>query len=113
FRVGFDQALEMGVAIARSTDAIYVTQNIPLNYMYVLFWQQVNPHDFQVQARYSLDADGNFAVHHWQQFYFDQPSLKNSPQPTFVYILKANEAALCPEPPLYQTQAWQVGRCDK
>ncbi len=114
FRVGLDVALEVATTMATPAEAIFITQDIPLNYIYVLFWRKIHPYDFQTQADYDVDSEGHFAVHHWQNFYFDTPSLEASATPSFIYILKAEEAdPLCKVTPAYQTEAWKVGRCNR
>jgi 4-amino-4-deoxy-L-arabinose transferase-like glycosyltransferase len=110
FQAGLDNALAVATELATPTEAIFVTPKIPLNYVYVLFWRRIHPHDFHRQAHYTIE-EGTFAVHNWQNFYFDRPSLQRRSQPTFIYVLQASEPPLCASAPLYQTQLWQVGRC--
>jgi 4-amino-4-deoxy-L-arabinose transferase-like glycosyltransferase len=110
FQAGLAQSLETAQSIAKPTEPIFVTETIPLNYIYVLFWQKVNPKTFQQQADYRVEK-GIYAVHRFDRYYFDLPTLRQDSPPSFVYLQRTNEKALCLEAPVLRTREWSVGRC--
>jgi 4-amino-4-deoxy-L-arabinose transferase-like glycosyltransferase len=110
FQADLAQSLETAQAMAKPTEPIFVTETIPLNYIYVLFWQKVNPKIFQLQANYRVEK-GIYAVHQFDRYYFDLPTLLQVSPSSFVYIQRVNEKPLCLEAPTLRTSAWSVGRC--
>lgn len=113
FQEDFAASLSMAQQSANLMEPIFVTQTIPLNYIYVLFFQPVNPQAFHQRADYRIE-NGIYVVHQFDRFYFDQEALaENAPQ-SFVYIQRANEKPLCSDPVLIKdTKFWAIGRCPR
>lgn len=113
FQEGFTASFRVAQQQADSVEPIFVTQTIPLNYLYTLFFLPVNPKMFHQRADYSIE-NGIYVVRKFDRFYFDQDALvKDEPQ-SFVYIQRANEKSFCPYSiSIAETKFWTVGRCLK
>ena len=70
-------------------DQIFVTSSYGRPYIYFLFYNQMNPADFQTESTHTRtgDAFGFFDVHAVGKYKFDPPDLAY-PQPRTLYALR-------------------------
>jgi 4-amino-4-deoxy-L-arabinose transferase-like glycosyltransferase len=113
FQEGFSASLHRAQQHAKPGELIFVTQAIPLNYIYVLFFQPVNPREFHQRADYRIE-NGIYVVDQLDRFYFNRDALAKASPQSFVYLQRADEKPLCPYPiSIAETKFWTVGRCLK
>ena len=75
--------------IENNYDQIYVTSDFGRPYIYLLFYQRLDPASFQKQAMTTRTGDvfGFFEVHSVGKYKFDAPDLAQ-PQPNTAYVLR-------------------------
>lgn len=114
FRRGLGPAIQAATRARTADEAILVTDSIPLDYMNVLYLQQIPPEFFHAEAEFSVGENGLFDVHRVGPYHFDEASLRRAHadlDASFVYLLRSNETAPCMSEPVHRTPSWHVGRC--
>lgn len=104
------RAVTTAVAGARAGETVYVTEAVPLNYVYFLFYARVPPAEFQANAVYHARPGRGYEVERLGRACFLRERLKLA-EPV-VSVLRATEDSLCPEPEvLFKDKWWRVDRC--
>ncbi|WP_229075922.1 glycosyltransferase family 39 protein [Actinoplanes sp. DH11] len=94
FSSGVDGALAFAATRAAPGMPIYVTDQVPLNYLYVLFHREVDPREFRANAEYGID-DSRYFVRNYRSYYFhpDDPALAAAP--VYVALFRTDEPSRC------------------
>jgi 4-amino-4-deoxy-L-arabinose transferase-like glycosyltransferase len=112
FQVGLENAINTAIEIAEPEEKILLTKDIPLNYIYVLFFKQIDPNSFQKNVVYSFQKD-SYRVEEYGRFYFDYQYLPQKPGNSFIYIQRINENKTCKVLMTKRMDDWMVNRCLK
>ncbi len=112
FNRGLDQAIAAAVSATRPGGALLLTETVPLNYVYFIYYAKVPPADFQEKAVYRTEPGRGFDVQSLGSVYFRRPALEAAPGGPAVYLLRASEDYPCAAPEvLFQDKWWRVYRC--
>lgn len=113
FRAGLGDALNQAKELTGQDEPILVTDKIPLDYMNVLYLQNVPPSFFHQNVEVSIDRRGLYDVHKVGRFYFNDAILARDIEPdgSYTYVLRSDEDVPCQAQPRYRSAFWTVGRC--
>ncbi|MDB5183467.1 MAG: hypothetical protein JWO07_148 [Candidatus Saccharibacteria bacterium] len=82
---------------------LYVTDSLSLNYMQVLWYQKINPVEFQ-------HSGSSFDHQQFENYYFSTASIPRGHDYTF--LVRDNEATPCKTPQhVEHLQDWKIGQC--
>ena len=112
FNRNLDLALTAAREAARPDETLRITEAIPLNYAYYLFFNRVPPAEFQEKAVYTVVPGAGFDVQRLGTAVFRRDALELVPTGTTLHVVRASEAPSCPEPEVvHQDKWWRVERC--
>jgi 4-amino-4-deoxy-L-arabinose transferase-like glycosyltransferase len=123
----FNSKIEMAMNLAEKNtyegEKIYLTQEVSINYLYPVFYKQIDPRDFRKESTIEF-KEGGYNVNNWKNYYFDRKNLDLRPGESFVFILKSCMNEWCDQYGLlYKSDVcknfimfeeidfWRVGRC--
>ncbi|GAA4588977.1 4-amino-4-deoxy-L-arabinose transferase-like glycosyltransferase [Actinoplanes octamycinicus] len=94
FAAGLDRALTVAERHTAPGQPVYLSDGIPLNYLYLLFYRDVDPREFRAHAQIELRGSVYF-VRNYRSFYFhqDDPALIASPE--YLGIYRVDEPKKC------------------
>lgn len=109
FRLGLEDALRAGIALAQPDGPVYVAAGEPQPYLYPLFYGLGSVAEFQATVR--MDAvDGVFKVSSFGRFVFDREALP--PGKSFVFVTLATALPCAAPEGLKSGPIWATGRCN-
>jgi hypothetical protein len=112
FNRDLGRAMAAAVGGARPGEKVLVTESVPLNYVYYLFYGKVPPAEFQDKAVYRAEPGRSFDVQRLGTVYFRRDALAAAPGESVVYLRRASEEAPCAAlEVLFQDKWWRVSRC--
>ncbi|MEV6301426.1 glycosyltransferase family 39 protein [Actinoplanes sp. NPDC051861] len=94
FSDGIGGALRVAARNAEPGEPVYVSEVVPLNYLYVLFHQRVDPRDFREQSEYYI-SEKTYFVRNVKQYYFHASDPALLAAPTYVAMFREDEKATC------------------
>jgi 4-amino-4-deoxy-L-arabinose transferase-like glycosyltransferase len=112
FQVGLENAINTAIEVAEPTEKILLTEEIPLNYIYFLFFKKIDPDSFQKNVVYRFQKD-SYKVKKYGRFYFDYQYLLQKSGDSFIYIQRLNENKTCKVSMSKQVDDWIINRCLK
>ncbi len=112
FQVGLEDALKVAIETAHPSEKILVSNKIPINYIYVLFFMKIKPQVFQQNALYDFH-DESFRVKRFDRFYFDNDSIRKEFKESFIYIHRSGESIACKAILEKKIKFWTISRCIK
>ncbi|WIM94545.1 glycosyltransferase family 39 protein [Actinoplanes oblitus] len=94
FADGLDRALTVAERRSAPGAPIYVSDRVPLNYLYVLFYRKVDPREFRANAAFEVRNTVYF-VRDYRSFYFhqDDPALVAAPE--YLGVFRVDEPRKC------------------
>lgn len=112
FNDGLDQALLTAKTQTAPGEPTYLSDNINLNYVYLLYFFRIDAHDFQQHS--SVVIDGNiYKVLNYRNYYFYPEEKQLTSAPSYIAILKGDEQINCQSHQvLYSQGIWTVERCN-
>ncbi|MEI6728146.1 MAG: glycosyltransferase family 39 protein [bacterium] len=123
FNAKIELAMDLAEKNAKVGEKIYLTQEVSINYLYPVFYKQIDPRDFRQNSTIEY-KDGGYNVYNWKNYYFDRKKLDLKPGQSFVFILKSclNEwcdhygllykSDVCKNFTMFEEiDFWRVGRC--
>jgi hypothetical protein len=78
---GLGAALHTAAQQATGGEPVYVSDRVPLNYVYLLFYARIRPSEFRANSDYHV-GDGRYVVRKYREYYFahDDPDLQAAPR---------------------------------
>ncbi len=112
YNAGLKKTLIVSKQIANSNENIYLTESIPINYIYVLFYDQVKPEKFRENSNYYLE-NGNYMVENYKNFYFVWDKVESKSENSFLIITKKQELEVrCQNSEkTWENKVWLILRC--
>lgn len=112
FAVGLEENLKIAETVANDSERIYVTTDVPLNYIFVLFYNKVHPEDFRINSSITY-TNNDIRVENYRNWYFDQESVKKnlSLNSTYLSITRKNESSCTNKTLIHQDTLWKIERC--
>lgn len=111
FHAGLGSALAEAARVSRPGELTYVSDQIVLNYVYVLYYGKIDPVDFQQHVRY-VARDGVYEVHSFRTYRFQPTNPDLASAASYVYVLSRGKHLPCASPTtLWTSGQWVVGRC--
>lgn len=108
----FNEGLDEAYAALGSTwgiEQVRITENIPLSYVYALFYLRYPPAQFQREAHVEV-TNGEYRVHRFGRYVFDAAELR--PGQPYSYLSRLNEYASIDRQHrqiFFQNEQWEVG----
>lgn len=92
FNRDFDAAFYEIQLSTRLNQKIYISENIPINYIFVLYKLKVHPREFQKKSE-KIVKKGTIIVKHYDNYYFTLDALQESAQSgeKITFLLKGNQ----------------------
>jgi 4-amino-4-deoxy-L-arabinose transferase-like glycosyltransferase len=94
FSEGIDRALTVAESRRAPDEPVYVSDGVPMNYMYVLFFRDVDPRDFRANADYDIE-DTFYVVHRYREFYFVSGDPALAAAPSYLALYRGSQRAVC------------------
>ncbi|GHO84246.1 hypothetical protein KSZ_22520 [Dictyobacter formicarum] len=112
FNDGLDQVLLTTKEQTAPGEPIYVSDWIPLNYVYLLYFFHIDAQDFQ-QHSSVITVDGTYEVLNYRNYYFYPAESQLRSASSYIAILKGSEQISCrSHQVLYSQGVWTVERCN-
>jgi 4-amino-4-deoxy-L-arabinose transferase-like glycosyltransferase len=112
FQVGLEDALKTALETARPSEKVLLSNKVPINYIYFLFFMKIKPQDFQKNALYDFHGD-SYRVKKLDRFYFDDEYILKDLKESFIYIHRSDESIDCKTILEKKTKFWTISRCIK
>ncbi len=88
FSVGLNVALEKATRLVKPGEPQYISDQIPLNYLYLLFYSKIEPIDFQQNSVYSVGG-GQYVVRRYRDYYFSHADPDLAAARSYVAVVPA------------------------
>ena len=111
FNYGLEKALVNVQKERTQSEKVLISGNIPLPYVYTLFYTRFPPQEFQNHSNYEI-INKIYVVHNFDHFYFDLKALNVNSGDSFIYLFHIDESAPCVAPSIIsKDKFWKIGRC--
>lgn len=94
FSEGFDRALAVADSKRTPAEPVYISERVPLNYLYVLFLNDVDPREFRATADYDIE-DSRYVVRSFGPYHFLSGDPVFITAPSYVGLVRGSEKAVC------------------